>query len=82
MTEKLDQGPIVAQCRFTVYPYIDEVQDVYNRALGYAYLLFSHTVPDLERIRFTDQNDAEATYYSSKDYHRLGDRLTFTKESS
>lgn len=82
LTEQLDQGPILAQSRFTIYPYFEEVGDVYERALEHAYLLFTQTLPNLDRIHLVEQNHSEATYYSSKDFHRLGDRLTFTREAS
>lgn len=82
VTAGLDQGPIIAQSRFTIYPYFEEVGDVYNRALEHAYLLFCHTLPVLDRIEMVDQDESRATYYSSKDFSRLGERLTFTKEAS
>lgn len=82
LTAGLDQGPIIAQSRFTIYPYFEEVRDVYNRALEHAYLLFCQTLPDLDRIRIVEQDESRATYYSSKDFHRLGERLTFTRAAS
>jgi methionyl-tRNA formyltransferase len=80
--EKLDHGSIIAQMKFTIYPYHDEVIDVYERAIDYSYTLFIHTMPNIEKIIPLEQNHKMASYYSSKDFPNLGDRLTFTKELS
>jgi len=82
VTEKLDQGPIYSQNRFSIHPEIEEVADVYQRSLKYAYTLFAQTMPLLERIEPVEQDHSLATYYSSKDFPKLGDRLTFTKDAS
>lgn len=82
LTAGLDQGPIIAQSRFTIYPCFEEVRDVYNRALEHAYLLFRQTLPELDRIEMVEQDESQATYYSSKDFSKLGERLTFTKADS
>ena len=77
---QVDAGPIVSQVCFSIYPDTDEVIDVYRRALAYGYLLFEQTMPILDKISPRRQNEAEATYYTRRDYDRLGDRRDFTRE--
>lgn len=79
---KLDQGPILAQMTFSTYPEFEEVIDVYERALDYSFILFKHTMKYLYKITTVPQDESKATYHSSKDFHLLGDRLTFTKDKS
>ena len=78
----LDHGEIINQCKFMIYPYFEEVIDVYNRSLEYAYALFVQTMPNLMKIKPRKQNHKKATYYSLKDIEKLGERKTFTKKKS
>ena len=82
VTPKLDQGPILSQMTFDIFPEFEEVIDVYERALDYAFVLFKHTMKNFDKITPRPQDESKATYYSSKDFHLLGDRLTYTKELS
>ena len=82
ITPGIDDGPIVGQVTYSIYPQVDEVQDVYARALDYGYTLFAATMPLLDRIEATPQDDAAATYYSLGDNARLGDRRSFTRAQS
>ena len=82
LDEKLDHGPIISQLKYTIHPNFQEVIDVYNQAIDYAFILFSHTLPDIEHIVPIEQDHSKATYYDSKDFYKLGDRLTFTKKES
>ena len=82
ITAGIDDGPIVAQVEYPVYPDLDEVRDVYERALAYGWTLFEQTMPLLDRIVARPQNHALATYYSAADNARLGDRRGFTRELS
>jgi methionyl-tRNA formyltransferase len=82
ITAGIDDGPIVAQLEYSIYPDIDEVRDVYDRALAYGWTLFEQTMPRLDRIVARPQNHALATYYSTSDNERLGDRRGFTRELS
>lgn len=77
----VDAGPIVAQLQYSIYPELDEVEDVYGRALAYGWTLFEQTMPLLDRIAPTPQDDSEATYYSALDNERLGDRRGFTRNT-
>lgn len=80
--ELLDHGPIFSQCRFSIFYEFEEVIDVYKRSLEYAFLLFSYTIPRIDHIKPVNQNHKLSTYYSSKDFKNLGDRITFTKKQS
>ncbi len=80
ITPGMDSGPIVAKLDYSIYPEFDEVADVYARALEYGWLLFSQTMPILDRIDARPQDEAQATYYSARDNALLGERSSFTRE--
>lgn len=82
VTEGIDDGPIVAQLIYSTYPDFDEVIDVYNRALNYAWVLFEQTMPILDKIGARPQDHTMATYYSKQDNHKLGERSDFTIKKS
>lgn len=82
ITAGVDDGPIVAQVRFSIYPDTDEVIDVYERALEYGWTLFQETMPILDRIPVRPQDDAQATYYSAAQNALLGERRGFTRMES
>jgi methionyl-tRNA formyltransferase len=77
--EGIDTGPIVAQVRYSIYPEIEEVRDVYHKSLDYGWTLFKSIAPLLDKIQAVKQNDVEACYYSDKDRHLLGDRASWTR---
>jgi methionyl-tRNA formyltransferase len=82
ITPGIDDGPIVAQLEYSIYPEFDEVIDVYRRALEYGWILFQQTMPLLGQITPTPQDDTRATYYSKKQNRLLGDRRNFTRIES
>jgi len=82
INEGIDSGPIISQVSFQVYPKSDEVIDIFNRSLDHGHDLITHTLRKLDSIVPSPQNEEHASIYSSKDNHLLGNRLTFTKESS
>jgi methionyl-tRNA formyltransferase len=82
ITPGIDDGPILAQVKYSIYPEIDEVRDVYGRALEYGWTLFEQTMPLLDRITPSPQQESLATYYSSKENDLLGDRRRFTRRES
>jgi methionyl-tRNA formyltransferase len=82
ITPGIDDGPIVAQLQYSIYPEFDEVVDVYNRALEYGWALFSQTMPNLDRIEATPQDESAASYYSTADNDALGERRGFTRAVS
>ena len=73
---------LISQLEYPIYPYFDEVRDVYGRALQYGWTLFLQTIPILEKITPEKQNESMATYYSKKEDHLLGERADFTKKAS
>jgi methionyl-tRNA formyltransferase len=75
----VDAGAIIGQVTYSLYPEIDEVEDVYRRALDYGWTLFQQTLPLLDRITPRPQDDSAASLYTRQDDHRLGDRRGFTR---
>jgi methionyl-tRNA formyltransferase len=82
ITAGIDDGPIVSQAMYSIHPEVDEVEDVYRRALRFGWLLFDETLPMLDRIKPAPQDGALATYYSARDNDLLGDRRDFTRAAS
>jgi methionyl-tRNA formyltransferase len=82
ITPGIDDGPIIAQCKYSIYPDFDEVIDVYNRALEYGYTLFVNTIGLIDRITPMKQNSENVIYHGSEDNHLLGERRYFTKQTS
>lgn len=78
----IDNGPIVSQLLYSIYPEFDEVIDVYKRAIQYGWILFKQTMPILDKIVPRTQDDSKATYYSSADGVFLRERKSFTKRES
>ena len=64
ITPGIDDGPIISQLEYSIYPYFDEVRDVYERALNYSWMLFEQTIPILDKIIPKEQDDSAATYLS------------------
>ncbi|KQC13111.1 MAG: hypothetical protein APR63_09435 [Desulfuromonas sp. SDB] len=75
----IDSGPIISQVCFSIDPEKDEVIDVYRRCLEYGWFLFLQTIPHLDYIRPTPQEDELATYHCSKDFDQLGERRFFIR---
>jgi methionyl-tRNA formyltransferase len=82
ITAGIDDGPILGQLTYSIYPEFDEVRDVYARALEYGYVLLTQTLPLLDRIVPRPQDESGATYFSMADNDRLGDRRDFTRAES
>jgi methionyl-tRNA formyltransferase len=80
ITPGIDDGPIVAQVKYSIYPEFDEVFDVYKRSLEYGWVLFQQTISLLDRISAREQEHGKATYYSKQDNPRLGDRGGFFRQ--
>ena len=56
--EGIDDGPIIAQVMFPIYPEVDEVRDVYERCLEAGWTLFTSTMPELWAIDPVPQDEA------------------------
>ena len=82
ITPGIDDGPIVSQLEYSIYPAFDEVCEVYQRSLEYAWVLFKETMPLLDRISATPQDESAASYYSAKQNPLLGERRGFTRLES
>jgi methionyl-tRNA formyltransferase len=82
ITPGIDDGPIVAQLEYSIYPEFDDVRDVYQRALEYGWLLFQQTMPLLDRIEPRPQDHSLATYYSARENAFLDERRSFTRQES
>jgi len=82
ITSGIDDGAIVANLEYSIYPEFDEVIDVYRRALQYGWVLFEQTMPILDKIQPQPQDESLATYYSMKENDLLGERRNFTKKES
>jgi methionyl-tRNA formyltransferase len=82
ITPGIDDGPIISQLKYSLYPDFDEVVDVYQRSLEYGWVLFQQTIPLLDKIRARQQEHGKASYYSKLDNHRLGERSNFTRQAS
>jgi len=82
ITAGIDDGPIVGQIKYSIYPEFDEVIDVYRRSQEFGWQIFAQTMPMLDQIVARPQNEAEALYYSKQQDHLLGDRANFTRAAS
>lgn len=79
ITPGIDDGPIVAQLRYSIHPEVEEVIDVYQRALRYAWLLFEDTMPILDSIVARAQDEEQALYYGRKHDPLLEERAGFRR---
>jgi methionyl-tRNA formyltransferase len=79
ITPGIDDGPIISQLKYSVYPKLDEVVDVYKRSLEYGWVLFQQTLPLLDKIEARAQRHEHASYYSKLDNPRLGERSGFIR---
>jgi len=82
ITAGIDDGPILAQLKYSVYPEFDEVIDVYQRALHYGKILFEQTFPLISKIKPRPQNHKFAIYHDSSDNDLLEERRDFTRDRS
>lgn len=80
--EGIDTGPIVAQSTFSIWPEVDEVRDVYGRAIHAAEGILTGVLPIVDQIKAVPQDGFCAGYYSAADAALLGDRLDWTREVS
>jgi len=81
ITEGIDDGPIVSQMKYSIYPEIEEVKDVYRKSVGYGYELFLATIPILDKIEATNQ-EGEVIYRDSSENKYLGNRRSWTRDES
>ena len=78
--EGIDDGDILGRVTYPIYPEIEEVEDVYNKALEYGWLLFKDVASKLDySLSVATSQSKEFTYYSNKQNHLLGERSGFRR---
>ncbi len=82
ITPGIDDGPIIGQVKYTIYPEFEEVRDVYAKALDFGWQLFLSVIPHIDSIVPREQDHSLATYYSTAERPRLGDRASWTRSES
>ncbi len=75
----IDTGPIVAQMTFSIWPDVDEVRDVWLRAVHAGERILRDVLPVLDRLMAVPQDETRAGYYSAADISRLGDRSDWVR---
>ena len=78
----IDDGRIIGQIKYSIYPEFDEVIDVLNRSVIYGYSLFVNTIPLLDQITPFEQDENNSSYYSGQENEFLKERRNFTKAES
>ena len=77
----IDDGDVLGQVTYPIYPEIEEVEDVYNKALEYGWVLFKDVI---SKIEYTTKNaKAQAgtlSYYSNKQNKLLKEREGFRRK--
>jgi methionyl-tRNA formyltransferase len=77
--EGIDTGPIVAQTTFSIWPDVDEVRDVWRRAVHAGERILADVLPIVDRIKAVPQDETRARYYSAGDIPLLGDRSDWVR---
>tara|TARA_B100001564_G_C20654983_1_gene678706 strand:- start:935 stop:1546 length:612 start_codon:yes stop_codon:yes gene_type:complete len=76
----VDTGEIIGQVTYPIYPAIEEVEDVYRKALDYGWMLFNDVAKNLTHaINHAKPQGKDSSYYPSKMNHLLGDRADFRR---
>mgnify|MGYP001203140080 CR=1 FL=1 len=80
VTKGIDDGPILGQIVYPIYPEIEEVEDVYNKALDYGWLLFKDVMTKYDYARkHAKPQKGSHPYYSMKIVGYLGEREGFKR---
>lgn len=83
ITPGIDDGDILGKITYPIYPEIEEVKDVYEKALEYGWLLFLDVIRKFDySYKHAYPQDIQSSYYSNKQNHLLGDRNAFTRISN
>ena len=78
----IDSGPVLAEALFSIWPDIDEVNDVWARSMEHGRLLISHTLPRLDQITPRPQVQPLAVTHYLRESHLLGERSNWTRAKS
>lgn len=84
ITEGIDDGAILGKVVYPIYPEIEEVEDVYNKALEYGWVLFKDVISKIDYLynNSTPQIEPESSYYSNKEINLLGNRSGFNRKNN
>jgi methionyl-tRNA formyltransferase len=74
ITPGVDDGPVLDQEAFPIDPSVDEVADVYERALEAAIRLLDRTLPEILALPATPQDETLVSSHHSRDDDQLGER--------
>lgn len=78
----IDDGDILGKVIYPIYPDIEEVEDVYRKALDYGWLLFKDIADKLDfALQNAKPQPSSYSYYSNKQNHLLGNRSDFRRKS-
>lgn len=80
--EGVDDGPIIGQKLFKIYPAKDEVEDVYSRCVEYGLELIREVIPNAFNISPVIQTQSDATYFGKSDAQKLVKRKYWNRTSS
>ena len=80
ITEGIDDGPILGQIIYPIYPEVEEVEDVYLKSLKYGWLLFLDVMSKIDfALKSCSPQSENGSYYSMKQNHLLGERNDFRR---
>ena len=78
--EGIDDGDILGQITYPIYPEIEEVEDVYRKSLDYGWMLFVDVISKIEHALETAKPQVgESSCYSFKDVELLQERIDFKR---
>ena len=81
VTKGIDDGPILGQVIYPIYPDIEEVEDVYNKALDYGWLLFQDVMSKYDyAAKHAKPQEGSYPYYSMNTSKYLGERQGFRRQ--
>tara|TARA_Y100000004_G_scaffold60354_1_gene67401 strand:+ start:881 stop:1507 length:627 start_codon:yes stop_codon:yes gene_type:complete len=81
ITKGIDDGPILGQVIYPIYPDIEEVEDVYNKALDYGWLLFQDVMSKYDyAAKHAKPQEGSYPYYSMNTSKYLGERQGFRRQ--
>tara|TARA_Y100001970_G_C14216505_1_gene849988 strand:- start:2006 stop:2638 length:633 start_codon:yes stop_codon:yes gene_type:complete len=77
----IDTGKVLDQIIFPINDDM-EVIDVYNLCLSNGIKILERSIFNLDTISPIKQDDSNSTYYSKKDFEKLGNRKYFTRDTT
>jgi methionyl-tRNA formyltransferase len=76
----IDDGDILGKVTYPIYPDVEEVEDVYLKALDYGWLLFLDVAKKLDyTLEYARPQMPPFSYYSNKENGMLGNRSGFRR---